>query len=129
MPHMAAVVSPPIPGTCLGAIPTPLMHLRDDVLEVKQVITFLQFGSQVLYSQRNQTNNAIGAASGETTGNIVASAIWCTARATPLPIFFYKTTELGRPPDSYKASARIPGSVGTTNVSRLRNRTFKTIGG
>lgn len=45
----------------------PTYSFRDDVLRSRGHHT-LQFGAQFVYSQRNQTNNAIGAASGETQG-------------------------------------------------------------
>ena len=45
----------------------PTYSLRDDVLKSLGRHT-LQFGTQYVYSQRNQTNNAIGAASGELQG-------------------------------------------------------------
>lgn len=50
----------------------PTYALRDDVGESIGKHT-LQFGGQVVYSQRNQTNNAIGAASGEQQGFLVFS--------------------------------------------------------
>jgi hypothetical protein len=48
----------------------PTYSLRDDVFKSKGQHTF-QFGGQVVYSQRNQDNNAIGAASGETQGLLI----------------------------------------------------------
>ena len=50
----------------------PTYALRDDLLKSKGHHT-LQFGAQFVYSQRNQTNNAIGAASGETQGLLTFS--------------------------------------------------------
>lgn len=50
----------------------PTYSLRDDVLKSKGQHT-LQFGGQVVYSQRNQDNNAIGAASGEKQGLLTFS--------------------------------------------------------
>src|SRR4030095_1852995 len=45
---------------------------RDDVSKVVGKHTF-QFGGQYVYAQRNQTNNAIGAASGDTQGLLTFS--------------------------------------------------------
>ena len=45
----------------------PTYSVRDDLLKSKGNHT-LQVGAQFVYSERNQTNNAIGAASGETQG-------------------------------------------------------------
>lgn len=50
----------------------PTYSARDDVGKSIGKHT-LQFGGQYLYSQRNQTNNAIGAASGETQGFLTFS--------------------------------------------------------
>ena len=50
----------------------PTYSLRDDVGKSIGKHT-LQFGGQALYSQRNQTNNAIGAASGELQGFLTFS--------------------------------------------------------
>jgi len=50
----------------------PTYSLRDDVFKSIGHHT-LQFGTQYLYSQRNQTNNAIGAASGELQGFLTFS--------------------------------------------------------
>lgn len=50
----------------------PTYSLRDDVFKAKGHHT-LQFGGQVVYSQRNQDNNAIGGASGETQGLLIFS--------------------------------------------------------
>ena len=69
---MAARVSPPIPPICHGAIPNPTYALRDDIGKAVGKHT-LQFGAQYVYSQRNQTNNAIGAASGDLQGLLTYS--------------------------------------------------------
>lgn len=50
----------------------PTYSLRDDVAKSIGKHT-LQFGAQFVYSQRNQTNNAIGAASGELQGFLTFS--------------------------------------------------------
>lgn len=50
----------------------PTYALRDDVGKALGKHT-LQFGAQYLYAQRNQTNNAIGAASGDTQGLLTFS--------------------------------------------------------
>lgn len=50
----------------------PTYSLRDDVGKVLGKHT-LQFGAQYVYSQRNQNNNAIGAASGDTQGLLTFS--------------------------------------------------------
>jgi Carboxypeptidase regulatory-like domain len=50
----------------------PTYALRDDVGKAIGAHT-LQFGTQVVYSQRNQTNNAIGAASGDLQGLLTFS--------------------------------------------------------
>jgi Carboxypeptidase regulatory-like domain len=50
----------------------PTYSMRDDVFKSLGHHT-LQFGGQVVYSQRNQTNNAIGAASGELQGFLTFS--------------------------------------------------------
>jgi hypothetical protein len=51
---------------------SPTYAARDDVSKVFGKHTF-QFGGQFVYSQRNQTNNAIGAASGDTQGLLTFS--------------------------------------------------------
>ncbi len=50
----------------------PTYSLRDDVSKAMGKHT-LQFGAQVVYAQRNQTNNAIGAASGDEQGYLTFS--------------------------------------------------------
>jgi len=51
---------------------SPTYSVRDDVGKAIGKHT-LQFGAQYVYSQRNQTNNAIGAASGDTQGLLTYS--------------------------------------------------------
>src|SRR6202041_285930 len=50
----------------------PTYSLRDDLGKAMGKHT-LQFGAQYVYSQRNQNNNAIGAASGDTQGLLTFS--------------------------------------------------------
>ena len=68
----AAEASRPIPRTCRGATPIPRMPLGDDICKSIGKHT-LQFGAQYVLAQRNQTNNAIGAASGDLQGLLTFS--------------------------------------------------------
>lgn len=51
---------------------SPIYSIRDDIGKALGKHT-LQFGAQYVYSQRNQTNNAIGGASGDTQGLLTFS--------------------------------------------------------
>ena len=72
MRRTAAGVLWPIPSYMPWGHTNPTYALRDDIGKAIGKHT-LQFGAQYVYSQRNQTNNAIGAASGDTQGLLTFS--------------------------------------------------------
>jgi hypothetical protein len=79
----------------------PTYALRDDVFKSIGHHT-LQFGSQYLYSQRNQTNNAIGAASGELQGYLTFSNLsHSTGNAFADFLLQDNTSQGGRAAQSY----------------------------
>ena len=73
----------------------PTYAARDDVGKAIGRHT-IQFGAQYVYSQRNQTNNAIGAASGDLQGLVDITAILRIARETPSPISWLNRRLMGR---------------------------------
>jgi hypothetical protein len=117
----------------------PTFSVRDDVLKSIGHHT-LQFGAQLVYSQRNQTNNAIGAASGDlqgiltfdnlvrSTGNSFADFLLQTVPGPGQPPQsfiqsfsqdsaqgrYYQRYELGEPyfQDDWKVSNRLTVNLG-----------------
>lgn len=78
----------------------PTYSLRDDVFKAVGHHT-LQFGGQYVYSQRNQTNNAIGAASGEQQGFLTFSNL-THSTGNAFADFLLQTTNSGTtPPESF----------------------------
>jgi hypothetical protein len=78
----------------------PTYSVRDDLLKSVGHHT-LQFGAQFIYSQRNQTNNAIGAASGDTQG-ILTFANLAQSTGNAFADFLMRTIPgPGQPPVSF----------------------------
>ena len=78
----------------------PTYSLRDDVFKSVGHHT-LQFGGQYLYSQRNQTNNAIGAASGELQGFLTFSNLSHSTGNAFADFLLESVPSAGSPPQSY----------------------------
>jgi hypothetical protein len=77
----------------------PTYSLRDDVFKSIGHHT-LQFGGQVVYSQRNQTNNAIGAASGELQGFLTFSNLVHSTGNAFADFLLQDISSQGAPPQS-----------------------------
>jgi hypothetical protein len=77
----------------------PTYALRDDLLKQIGHHT-LQFGGQVVYSQRNQTNNAIGAASGELQGFLAFSNLVHSTGNAFADFLLQDISSQGAPPQS-----------------------------
>ena len=79
---------------------SPTYSLRDDIAKAVGKHT-LQFGGQAVYYQRNQTNNAIGAASGELQGFLTFSNL-AHSTGNAFADFLLQNTNLGNtPPTGY----------------------------
>jgi hypothetical protein len=79
---------------------SPTYSLRDDVAKAIGKHT-LQFGGQVVYYERNQTNNAIGAASGELQGFLTFSNL-AHSTGNSFADFLLQNTNFGTtPPTGY----------------------------
>lgn len=78
----------------------PTFAVRDDVFKAVGHHT-LQFGGQIVYSQRNQTNNAIGAASGELQGFLTFSNLVHSTGNAFADFLLQEISSQGRPPQSF----------------------------
>src|SRR5262249_27961764 len=72
----------------------PTYSLRDDIGKSMGKHT-LQFGTQYVYSQRNQSNNAIGAASGDVQGLLTFSNL-ANSTGNAFADFLVQTTQNGQ---------------------------------
>lgn len=77
----------------------PTYSIRDDLLKSLGHHT-LQFGGQIVYSQRNQTNNAIGAASGELQGFLTFSNLVRSTGNAFADFLLQTVPSSGSPPQS-----------------------------